>query len=164
MENYDSTVICETEKEKNKFAIILDSILLPLLGAILGATVGAIPWAIVYYMGRFVSIMGALIAFCSYKGYQIFGGKNTTFKTVIIVIATIFGVVFGQVLGDVIGIISAMSEMDMEVLLFLHKIPGLYLELLRQPELMQSTLTNLGMGLFYGLIGCVLIIRRLNKS
>ena len=127
----------------------------------LGAVVGGIVWAIAYYFGWFLAIIGVLIAFLAKKGYEMLGGKVCKAKTIVILVATVFGAVFGQLMGDfasiAVGIIGTeYTFMD---------IPFLYVYILsEEPEALQNTLVNLGMGLLFALLGGYGILRKTHSE
>ena len=67
--------------------------LLGIIGGILGAIIGSIPWVLMYvYGGYILSILAFLIAICSLKGYQIFGGIKTKNTRYLIIIFSVIGV------------------------------------------------------------------------
>lgn len=67
------------------------------VGALVGAAGGALAWALLYVVtGRIYSLIGLLMGFLADKCYDLFRGKQTTGKIVILVIAVILGVVLGN--------------------------------------------------------------------
>ena len=130
-------------------------------GALLGAAVGGIVWAIAYYLGWFFALIGVLIAFLAKKGYELLGGKVCKAKTVIVLLSTVFGAVFGQLLGDFVSI--AMSIVGTEYTII--DVPYLYIYILtEQPDVLSSTLVNLGMGLLFALLGGYGILRKTHSE
>lgn len=128
-----------------------------ILGALLGAVAGGIVWAIAYYFGWFFALIGVLIAFLAKKGYEMLGGKVCKAKTIIILVATAFGAIFGQLLGDFASI--AVSIVGTEYTFI--DIPFLYVYILsEEAEALQSTITNLGMGLLFAMLGGYGILRK----
>lgn len=131
------------------------------LGALLGAVAGGVVWAIAYFFGWFFALIGVLIAFLAKKGYELLGGKVCKAKTVIVLLSTIFGAVFGQVLGDFASI--AMNIVGSEYTII--DVPYLYFYILsEQPDILESTLLNLGMGLFFALLGGYGILRKTHSE
>lgn len=128
-----------------------------ILGALLGAAAGGIVWAVAYYLGWFFALIGVLIAFLAKKGYELLGGKVCKAKTVIVLLSTVFGAVFGQVMGDLASIAMEIPGTDYTII----DVPFLYVFILaEQPDVLQSTLINLGMGLFFALLGGYGILRK----
>lgn len=92
------------EETRKKGSVLTGSI-----GALLGALIGAIPWALAYSAGWFVALIGFLIGFLAKKGYELFNGKESRVKGVIILIVTIIGVAVGTLGGVVWGVHQALS-------------------------------------------------------
>ena len=65
-------------------------------GAAAGAVIGAIPWAVVYYFGWFVGWLGFVIGIAAKKGYELFKGRETKVKAVVIIIVTMLAVVLAE--------------------------------------------------------------------
>lgn len=132
-----------------------------ILGALLGAAIGGIVWAIAYYLGWFFALIGVLIAFLAKKGYELLGGKVCKAKTVVVLLSTVFGAVFGQVLGDFASIAMGIAGTEYTII----DVPFLYAYILtEQPDVLQSTLVNLGMGLLFALLGGYGILRKTHSE
>jgi len=131
------------------------------VGAILGAMVGGILWAVAYYFGWFIALIGAAIGFCSKKGYELLGGKSCKAKMVILVIATVFGAAFGQVLGDFVSLAVSGAEYGYTLL----DVPALYLYILGEdPEVLSATLSNFAQGTLFAILGVIIIVQKTNRE
>lgn len=96
------------EETKKKGNVVTGSI-----GALLGALIGAIPWALAYSAGWFVTLIGFLIGFLAKKGYELFNGKESRAKGIIILLVTIIGVAAGTFGGVVWSAHQAWSSHDL---------------------------------------------------
>ena len=91
------------------------------------------------------------------KNVEIIEDVKGKAKTVVILVATAFGAIFGQLLGDFASI--AVSIVGTEYTFI--DIPFLYVYILsEEAEALQSTLTNLGMGLLFAMLGGYGILRK----
>ena len=132
-----------------------------ILGALLGAVAGGIVWAVAYYFGWFFALIGVLIAFLAKKGYELLGGKVCKAKTIIVLVATAFGAIFGQVAGDFVAIGIEILDMGYTVL----DIPFFYAYILAEDsEALTATLTNLGLGLLFAMLGGFGILRKTHSE
>lgn len=86
------------------------SVLTGAVGALAGALIGAVPWAIAYYSGWFLAILGLLIGFLSQKGYELLNGKENKAKGIIIIFTTIIGVIVATLAGIVFTVKIGWSE------------------------------------------------------
>lgn len=100
------------EETKQKGSVLTGSI-----GALLGALIGAIPWALAYAAGWFVALIGFVIGFLAKKGYELFNGKESRAKGIVILLVTIIGVGVGTFGGVVWGVHQAWSS-DPEMAMF----------------------------------------------
>ena len=66
------------------------------VGAVIGALIGSVPWAVAYYFGWFVGWLGLLIGWTAKKGYELFKGKETKAKAVVIILVVFFAVIFTE--------------------------------------------------------------------
>ncbi len=108
------------------------------VGAVIGALVGAVPWAVAYYFGWFVGWLGFLIGLAAKKGYELFKGKDTKAKAIVISIVVFLTVILAEYvtliiscwiefsnslelasvtfsLGDVIQYVNAVIPLDSEI-------------------------------------------------
>ena len=85
------------------------------IGALLGALIGAIPWAIVYSAGWFASIIGFLIGFLAKKGYELFHGKESRAKGIVILVVTIIGVAAGTLGGVIWSMHRALDGYGLDI-------------------------------------------------
>ncbi len=131
------------------------------VGAIVGAMVGGVLWAVAYYFGWFIALIGAVIGFCSKKGYELLGGKSCKAKMVILVIATVFGAAFGQVLGDFVGLAVSGAEYGYTLL----DVPMLYIYILGEDaEVLKTTLSNFAQGTLFAILGVIIIVQKTNRE
>ncbi|NCC86995.1 MAG: hypothetical protein EOM05_03880 [Clostridia bacterium] len=88
---YEDEVRENAEAAKNE-----GNVLKGIIGATIGAIVGAIPWAVAFYFGWFVGWLGFLIGIAAQKGYELFKGRETKVKGVVILIVSLLIVVFAE--------------------------------------------------------------------
>lgn len=146
--NTEAEQMHEESKKGGSFA-------LGTVGALLGAIVGAIPWAIAYYFGWFVGIFGFLIGFASQKGYELFHGKKTRLKALVILVFTVFGVIFANVAAVVLSL-----YLDPEITLTLPQCVELFRVVCEtNDEAMRSVIADIVLGLVFAMIGIYSVIR-----
>ncbi len=123
-----------------------------ILGAFLGASLGGIAWGIIYYIGYLASIIGVLIAFLAKKGYELLGGKICKAKTIVILLASVFGVVLGQV-----GVYCVLIGIELVNGGFsLMAIPYVFIETLKSDaEFAGAFVSDMLGGLFFGILGAI---------
>ena len=139
-ENTDS--LNETSKNYSKGAI----------GALIFGIIGTIPWIIVYLIGYFVGWLGAIIALCVRKGYEIFGGKEGRLKAVVVVLVTLFCVLFAQFAGVCVELWLACSDEGLD-LGITEIVPLTFTMLSEEPEVMRYFIGDLMMGLLFAVLG-----------
>lgn len=132
------------------------SVLTGVFGAILGGLVGSIPWAIASYLGWFVGWLGFLIGIAAKKGYEILKGKETRAKGIIVVAVTVVCVIIAELLTSIIGVYIGFSN-DPEMAsygLSFTDVAVWFLNLtVFEPEVRNSVLANLGLGLLFMSLG-----------
>lgn len=116
-----------------------------LLGALLGATLGGIVWGLVLLLGRIASVVGFLIGWLAYKGYNLFRGKQAKGKIVILAVSVIFGVIFGSFFSDVITLLKEGFT--------LKEIPEAFSILFTLEEYTNPTIYNIVIGLLFAGFG-----------
>ncbi len=134
------------------------------LGAFLGAVLGAVVWALVLTLGYLAALVGLLIGWLADKGYDLLRGKQGKGKVVILIFAIIFGVVLGTFAADAI----ALGKLILNNELFgstLADIPKLIIRLLlTNEEYVRVTLGNMGLGLFFAVLGVFGLLRKTGKA
>lgn len=134
-----------------------------LVGAVLGALLGGVIWAVIYVLGYFAAAVGMVIALLAVKGYDLLHGKQGKAKILIVVLAVILGVVagtFGAYCWQLLTLVR-----DGTLMLTVADIPAFSIELLREnAELSSLFLRDVGLGLFFGLLGSLGIVLRTAKS
>ena len=133
------------------------------VGALIGSVLGAIPWAIALYFGFFVSMLGFVIGFLAQKGYDLARGRIGKGKIAIVIIASIFGVLLGNVLSDVMMLTQLIRNGEIFGAT-LGDIPGMLTAAYTDIEFLKGTMADLGMGLFFALLGMYGMIRELYRS
>lgn len=122
------------------------------VGAMIGGLLGAIVWAIVLYIGYFAAIVGVLIGFLAYKGYEKAHGKHGKGKVAILLLVGLLSVVIGNFGSDVITIVTMISAGELEMAY--GEIPYLIgIMLATDGEYLSATLMNLGLGYVFALLG-----------
>lgn len=129
-----------------------------IIGALLGSMLGGIVWAVAYYMGWFFAVIGVLIGFLAKKGYELLGGKVCKAKTVVILLATLFGALFGQVMGDFAYIASITIFADPSYSLI--DVPYNYILCLTDPEFTGAMIWTFIQGAFFAVLGGYVILKK----
>lgn len=133
------------------------------IGALLGGLLGAVIWGAVLYWGYYASIVGIAIGLLASKGYDLFAGKQKKGKIVIVLLVTILSVIIGTL---------GAYEFELLRLISTGEFPGyaytdslwMLLDLCLDPEFGASLLSEIGMGMFYGLLGAAVILLRIHKD
>lgn len=133
------------------------------LGAALGAVLGSVPWAIVMSVGYVTAILGFVISLLAGKGYDLFHGKKGKGKIPIVAFMSIAGVLLGNVLSDVLSIGIMIGKGELFGASF-SDIPMLMEGLFQNPEYVDTFLRNLGLGIFFALLGMSEIIWKMYKQ
>ena len=134
-----------------------------LLGALLGALVGAVVWAAVLYAGYVASLVGLLIGFLAKLGYNLLRGKQGKGKTVILIVAVIFGVLVGTFASDAFVLGQMISSGELFGWTY-GDIPTLLIMLMGDSEYVTATLGNIGLGLLFAAIGVFALLRKTNEE
>ena len=129
------------------------------IGALLGSMLGGVVWAVAYYAGWFIALIGVLIGFLSKKGYELLGGKVCKAKTVVILLATLFGAAFGQILGDMAWIAKETVLADPTDFTWLD-VPYNYVFLFTDSEYLGSMIWSFVQGAFFAVLGGYVIIKK----
>ena len=133
------------------------------IGALLGSAIGAVLWAVVLHFGWLASILGFVIGFLAERGYNLLWGKQGRGKTVILIIAVLFGVVLGSLGSDVISLVQMISSGELMDYAY-EDIPMLMLVVLEDPEYLMFVLKNIGMGLLFAALGVWSQMRRVKAE
>lgn len=160
-------------KDKENFTIAKETIALKgsvpkgIVGALLGAAIGAIPWAIAYYYGWFVALLGLVIGLAAKKGYELLGGKESRAKGIVLIAATIFGVFLGESMAIIYVMYSAYTtnpEYAAYSITLLDTVRGYFAILFTSSELMKEVLGDVLFGLVFAALGMYQIIVAAFKS
>lgn len=133
------------------------------IGALLGGLLGAIIWGAVLYWGYYASVVGIAIGLLASKGYDLLGGKQKKGKILIVLLVTIFSVIIGTL---------GAYEFEFLRLIAAGEVPGavyadslwMLLSLCLDPEFGPSLLMEIGMGMFYALLGAAVVLLRIHKD
>lgn len=146
------------------------SIISGFIGALIGAMIGAVVWAAVGMLGYVASIIGFVIAFLADKGYDLLKGRQGTVKAIVLVLCVVLAVGAGT-LGTYVWMIhNEYNEQLAELTDFEKK----YYEIATEAEFMQELLSDSevqagmvkdsGMGLLFGLLGSIGLIKASGKK
>lgn len=127
-----------------------------LLGALLGATIGGVVWGLVLMLGRVASVVGLLIGWLAYKGYNLFNGKQHKGKVVIMAVSVIFGVLFGNFFSDAVTLIKEGVS--------LKDLPEAFSYLFTLDEYTGPTIYNIVLGLIFAAAGSYSMLRAAGKE
>lgn len=128
-----------------------DNIIGGIVGSMLGALVGTILWIILYQLGYLAAIAGLVIAICSVKGYQMFGGKLNKKGVIITSIITLLGVYVAQFLSFAVLIFMDNRVMDMSIFRAIEMVTFY----LKSKEISSVFWRELGLGYFFTVIGSI---------
>ncbi len=148
----DSEMLLHTHEERKKSGNIFTG----LIGALLGAAIGAIPWAIAYYNGWFMAVLGLLIGFLAQKGYELLKGRENVAKGIVLIIAVIFGVLLGETSALTYAIYSswcATPEFASEGLTIFDAFLTFFYAIGADSELLLNVLEDTLLGLFFAVLG-----------
>ena len=74
------------------------------VGAVLGGIVGIVPWVLIGMLGYVAAFSGLIMAWLSYKGYQLLGGKKgrgmVWVLVIVLIVFTYVGVMASQMVTD----------------------------------------------------------------
>ncbi len=79
-------------------------------GAVLGGIIGIIPWVLIGLIGYIASISGMIMAFLTYKFYQLFKGKRGRAMVLIVILVLIVFTYTGVVISDSVSIITEINK------------------------------------------------------
>lgn len=137
---------------------------LGLLGALLGAALGAIAWALVLNLGYVASVVGLLIGWLAYKGYDLLHGKQGKGKVPVLILAVIFGVVLGTFASDAFTLVEMITGGELPGM-SLTEIPQIIAILMAEDaEYRGAVLGNCAMGLLFAALGVWGILRQAGKE
>lgn len=77
------------------------------VGAVLGGIVGIVPWVLIGMLGYVAAISGLIMAWLSYKGYQLLGGKRSRGMIWVLVIVLIVFTYVGVIGSIFVQIVNA---------------------------------------------------------
>ena len=130
-----------------------------IIGALLGALLGAIPWAILLYLGYYAAVAGLLIGWLSKKGYELLRGKRCKAKLYIVIIASVLSVLVGNLAVDYYSVISLIRDGLLPELTYGDAFPSLLYLFSVDDAYRTATLSNVGLGLLFALLGTNGILR-----
>lgn len=155
--------IAETQKADYQEIKTMGSVLTGTIGAAIGGIIGAIPWAVVYYFGWFVGWLGLLIGLAAKKGYELFKGKETKAKAVVIIIVAALAVVFAELVTCIVSLSSEISAGNLNYSI-IDTIRLLFTALGEDPELQRMFLIDILMGWLFAGLGLYSMIRSIFHS
>ncbi len=131
------------------------------VGALLGALLGAIVWALVLHIGYIAVAVGLLVGYLAERGYTLLKGKPGKAKPFIIGIAVVLAVVLGTFLSETHILARVIRGAPYASLQYFLYMPRLLFSLMQTDPLYRADiLTNLGLGLLFGLLGAFNVMKR----
>ncbi len=147
------------------------SVLTGILGSLLGAIIGAIPWAVLYVVGYMASLTGIVIGYVISKAYDMLGGRKGRIKIVIVLFFIILSVALGQFAGTTYQISQQYDEAKAGLKPFEEMIytktealQVFWTEILASPEAIGGLLKDLGVGVFFALLGTFTMLRSIGHD
>lgn len=140
------------------------SVALGSIGATLGAVIGSIPWIIAYYFGWFVGWLGFLIGIAAKKGYELFRGKETKTKGIVIILVVVLTVVFAEFVTYMIAfhfeILADPELLDMSLNLF-DMAQAIVWTFLEDAAFRSATLMDIALGWLFAGLGVFSTLREI---
>ncbi len=134
------------------------------IGATIGGIVGSIPWIIVYLLGYFVGWLGFVIGIAANKGYQIFKGKSSKAKPLIILLVVIVCVVLATFVSEGISLVKVYSEYGYTDLSISDIISELLYHFNTNSEFRGIIIKNIVLGLVFAGLGVFQLLRGMAKE
>lgn len=128
------------------------------VGAILGSLIGVALWIIVGLAGYIAAICGLVLAICTIKGYQLFGGKLDKKGMTITIVITILMIFVSQYLSLVFDIYNSYKTGTIFDAIKLAP------KVLTIPKISKDFYYNLGLGYFFTLIASVSLFKNSYKQ
>lgn len=125
-----------------------------IIGALLGAVIGVVLWVIAAQMGYIVGVVGLVMAICTLKGYELFGGKINVLGIVICCTVLIVMIFLANVLDYTIFFYNNYTlEAGMSFFDLFRELMGYFLKFnfTDIPEFYR----NLGVGYLFTLIAAI---------
>ena len=134
------------------------------VGALLGALLGSILWAAVLYLGYFAAIVGLVVGWLTKKGYELLHGKMGKGKLWIIAVFSILGIIIGNFGADAITLFFMINDGTLGNLGYGDILPSILYLLSSDGEYLTATLTNIGLGLLFALLGMWGVFREVKEE
>jgi len=128
-----------------------------LIGALVGALLGSILWIVVSYMGYLAALVALAIAYLSYSGYKIAGGRYGKGMPLIIIFSIVLAIIFANVAEVAINLMLT-TEIGLTPLEAIRLSPRALFD--NELFYVAETWKNIGMGLLFGVLGSLGIIRQ----
>ncbi len=129
-----------------------------LIGAVLGGIVGIVPWVLIGMLGYVAAISGLIMAWLSYKGYQLLGGKKGRGMVWILIIVLIVFTYVGVMASLFATVASQGYEMVDNALLIILALP------FTPGEDMGLVWGQLALGWLFAGLGSFGLLRRAGKE
>jgi len=135
-----------------------------IMGALLGALIGSLIWLGISQLGFYASIVGYFMAFLSYKGYKLLGGRIGSYTPAIIIASVFLGVLIAQIADTALELIQYMEtgfSMPLFGFSFILAIRGFF-----DNELFNvgKIWLNLGLGLLFAFLGSYRMVSGIRKE
>jgi len=132
--NGSCTALCNNCFEKSKVELSAaqqeikekkGNIITGIVGALLGSLLGVVLWVIVYQVGYIAGIVGLVLAVCTIKGYEKFGGKLNIGGIIISMVIAVGMLFLAENIAIAIEIYNELkSEYDIGYFEAFRSIPG----------------------------------------
>jgi len=128
-----------------------------LIGALAGAFLGSILWIVVSYLGYLAALVALAIAYLAYSGYKIAGGRYGKGMPLIIIFSIVLAIIFANVAEVAINLMLT-TEIGLTPLEAIRLSPRALFD--NELFYVAETWKNIGMGLLFGILGSLGIIRQ----
>jgi len=157
--NRNLTACCDNCKSQIKNGIaesqesikqLKSNVITGTIGAFLGSLIGVGLWIVVGLAGYIAAICGLVLAICTIKGYQLFGGKLDKKGIFITIIITVFMVFVSQYLSLTLDIYNELNKhSNITIFKALEMVP----KFLVMSKVGSDFYYNLGLGYIFTIMG-----------
>ena len=148
----------QDEKEKQ------GSLMGGIIGALVGATIGAVIWMLIGMLGYIVGLVGFLIAFLASKGYDLLKGRPGAVKVIVLIVCVLAAICVGTLGTTVWDIHNEYNELSEAERKYMYPPESELIRLvLSDSEVQIAMLKDAGLGLLFGFLGAIDVIRGAKK-
>ncbi|QIK69034.1 hypothetical protein G7062_01490 [Erysipelothrix sp. HDW6C] len=149
VEIMSSSEFSEQSQKEESFYNNKGNPILGYLGAIGGIAIGVIAWVVISVNFNYiVGLIGLLMVFLGYKGYEKFGGRLTRTAVIMIFLLSIAGVIIAEVVSTTIALGNVFNELGYSIT-FWESLTELFPFAMSDSEIAVEVYKNIGFGLLF---------------